>query len=60
MKFLHIFLCPDCWALAALPDCVLGGASQGRRGLGLHSPRHRLQLAPGADDTQSHPPLREW
>ena len=57
LKFLHF---PDCRALAALPDCVLGGASQGRSGLGLHSSRHRLQLAPRADDTQSRPPLRKW
>ena len=56
----HISLSPDCGAAADLPDCVLGGASQGWRGLGLHTPGYRLQLASSADDTQSHSPLWEW
>ena len=54
------FLSLDYRASADLPDRVLGGASQGWRGLGLHTPGHCLQLASSADDTQSHPPLREW
>ena len=41
-------------------DSLLGGAAQGWAGVGHHSPRHRLQLAPGADDAQPHLPLRKW
>ena len=56
--FKFLFLDPRFTSVRS--DSLLGGAAQGWAGVGHHSPRHRLQLAPGADDAQPHLPLRKW